>query len=224
MWTCPECKAVNHDGTSTCVACSATRSSMASDVVVADVVPDTEMQRRWESWAAQHRLEPVPISRLGEGGAGVPRRFSIGRLLLLVTFFAVVFGLLQWLLEITHSRPETSKYIFTAIALLIAGVGVAQPLLFHGRNPRLASILAGMIVAPVVFTATVLVANWSRLNADRVIEFVLRVGTVSLLFGPLLGYLAGCLIAAVFLNVKDDMKDNAKGASESKETTNAGEG
>jgi len=198
MWTCPTCGAVNNDQTSGCVACSATRCDTASDVVVAEVVPDSEQRQRWDAWAAQRRVEPQPISRLGEGGSGVPRRFSIGRMMLLVTFFALVFGIMQWL--------GANKYLFAAFTLLIAGVGAAQPLLFGGRNPRLASVIAGVIVSPVVFAGTMAVAvlaEGGRL-ANELGPMVAGAVIVGLIFGPFLGYFAGCLIASVFLNSEEE--------------------
>ena len=71
----------------------------------------------------------------------MPRRFGIFIMMLMVTFYAVLFSVLKVL--------HASDSIFVFIALLFTGIGVGQAVLFDGRYPRAASIWTGMVVVPL---------------------------------------------------------------------------
>ncbi len=132
-------------------------------------------------------LDAVPAT-------GVPRRFSMAALFVVMTFFAVLFALMDSLGTI----PE----VFAVIAVLVAGVGVGQTLLFGGKNPRAASICAGACLLPLEVLAWISyyfvsspAATFSYENA--VGTFMGMVFCVPL--GGFLGYLAGGLVGGLFL-------------------------
>ena len=58
---------------------------------------------------------------------GVPRRFGIGTLMILVTAFAVLFSLLK----VLHAPPT----VFAGISIFVAVVAACQVLLFKGKKP-----------------------------------------------------------------------------------------
>jgi len=138
--------------------------------------------------------------------AGVPRRFSIGRLMLLVTFFALFFGTLRW----CGARWND----FVGFTLLTIGVGLAQPLLFSGKKPRAASVLAGTVLTPLIYVGMALVLAQTGELSSQEIKDAVACAPVVFLFGALYGYVSGCLIAAVFLNAKDDTENDAEDGGE----------
>ena len=80
---------------------------------------------------------------------GLPRRFGIRGLLIVVTWAAVLMGGLKAL----GASPAT----FFLVLTFVAGVLVAQVLLFGGRKPQAASMWAGAILLP----AEVLVVSFA---------------------------------------------------------------
>jgi hypothetical protein len=69
--------------------------------------------------------------------AGVPRRFGISKLLLITALFSVIFAILR--------SFEAEPIVFVGVGIFFAVVGVAQAVLFHGKRPRLASMVAGFV-------------------------------------------------------------------------------
>ena len=124
--------------------------------------------------------------------AGVPRRFGVGTLLLITTLYALLFALLRAL----NAEPLA----FFLIALFFTLVGLGQMLLFHGQRPRRASILVGAcfpaaVFIPVWLARIALGATYARFPMSRLLEGLFW----ETLGGAVCGYLAGMLIAAVFL-------------------------
>ncbi len=74
--------------------------------------------------------------------ACVPRRFSIGTLLVFATLYSLLFAVL--------SCFNVWPSVFLAITVFLTGVGVAQVLLFNGKNPRAASTIAGIVLCPLI--------------------------------------------------------------------------
>lgn len=128
--------------------------------------------------------------------ARVPRRFGVGTLLLFTTMYALLFGLMQ--------AAGVPPVVPISLAALFTLVGLGQMLLFRGKRPRLASFLVGGAVSCLLalvnrlgmwlFYGTPLDV-WSAL---RIFFFLLP----AFLWGGLLGYAAGCLLAGVFLLLK----------------------
>jgi len=135
--------------------------------------------------------------RLGPRGArwdtpaaGVPHRFGMGILMLMMTMFAVLFAAMQLL----GARPE----VFIVVAVLFAGVGLGQMLLYGGKYPRAASIWVGAGLFPVEMVG-VLIHMGAR-------EEIICLLVGSPLLGAGFGYLAGGLTAGVFLLLEKHAK------------------
>ena len=127
--------------------------------------------------------------------ASVPRRFGAGVLMILVTAFAVLFAAMQ--------TVRVGQKLFEIIAVLFLGVTLGQILLFQGKRPRAASLLVGSILFPLellvvdyyVALGGIYVWGGRGMFYGRVAGTVL--GYVAA--GAALGYLAGCVMASVFL-------------------------
>jgi hypothetical protein len=122
---------------------------------------------------------------------GVPRQFGVGTGLLITTMFAVLFAVLQML--------HVAAGDFAIIALFFLGVGAGQALLFHGRRPRRASIVMGvaMMLALGVFGMTIGITTGGGVVSVEELFTYFIFGVCC--GGPIFGYLAGLLIASVFL-------------------------
>lgn len=125
--------------------------------------------------------------------AGVPRRFSMAMLLLLMALFSLSFGVLQIL--------KADPVIFVVATVLLAAVGVGQPTLFGGQYPRAASVWSGAVVFPlealVWFLVAQIASHGFHLSANIVVG-VLLLPVVLVPVGAGLGYLAGGLVAGLF--------------------------
>ena len=124
-------------------------------------------------------------------GMGVPQKLPLGELLLLVTLFAVLFRLLTLL-------PNVPGELVLVVGALTIGVSLAQAFLFNGERPRLASLIAGTFLCPML-----LLAIWIG-GMVGVVGYTFGVGPLvsGLVFltlaGPLLGYFAGLFVAGWF--------------------------
>lgn len=129
---------------------------------------------------------------------GVPRRFSVGTLMLVAVICAVFFGILRAL--------GTDPIVFVLVIAFFAIIGLAQAVLFRGKHPRRASVICGMTVAWLV-TACGMVFQGvqGRLGLAEVVGALFCFGIVATSAGALAGYLAGVVIAGVFL-VGDGLK------------------
>jgi hypothetical protein len=150
--------------------------------------PDADIAR-WVAREACAPRQPLP-PRTHE--AGVPRRFGVGTLLLITTLYALLFALLRAF----HASPVT----FFLIALFFTAIGLGQMLLFHGQRPRRASILVGAffpaaLAIPVWLARIALGTPYARFSMSRLLDGLFW----ETLAGAICGYLAGMLIAAVFL-------------------------
>jgi hypothetical protein len=144
---------------------------------------------------APANLEPLesPVSDV----ASVPRRFGVGVLMILMTAFAVLFAGMQTF----GARPE----VFIIVAVLFLAVTLGQILLFQGKKPRRASLLAGGVVFPLEVLGLALYAlGQSREGIDlnglvTILGFTIPGLICTIPAGTLFGYLAGCVMASVFL-------------------------
>jgi len=125
---------------------------------------------------------------------GVPRRFGMAIMLLIMAMYAVLFAAMTLL--------DANPTLFVMIAVLFTGVGLGQMLLFGGRYPRAASVWVGACLLPA--ETLVALIYWAdeltRYGSTGVFLGQLTVLTVfSVPAGALFGYLAGGLTAGVFL-------------------------
>jgi hypothetical protein len=136
-------------------------------------------------------------ARWDKPAAGVPRRFGVGVLMLLITLFAVLFSVMRSI--------GASVGTFAVISTMVAAVAIGQILLFGGRYPRAASVWVGACFFPLQVIALWL---WScfedggRLAFNDLTEQIV-VGTFLLLvwipIGAVFGYLSGAVVGGVFL-------------------------
>ena len=123
----------------------------------------------------------------GDEPFGVPRRFGIGTILVITT----AFGLLLSLLQNAGAPPGVVWFVIVFVSL----IGLGQMLLFGGSHPRKASIVTGEICFPLMIAAAVALFKPSRTLPGEMAWVVFT----SLVFGGGFGYLAGGVVAGVFL-------------------------
>jgi hypothetical protein len=152
---------------------------------------------------------PAASSAGGVQPVGMPKRFSIAIMMAWMTLFAMAFSVLKWI-----SAPPQ---VFGAVMILMLCIGIAQMWLFGGKKPRLASILAGV----VVLTVEVVVLNFatdcfcpprSSILLRCLYSIILIVPCASL--GAFLGYLLGGLTAGIVLTL--NYLENRKAAESTK--------
>jgi hypothetical protein len=140
-------------------------------------------------------LPKSPDSRPTEGvprqpaphEAGVPRRFGVGILLVITSMYTVLFAVLRAL-----GVPPIE---FILVALFFTAVGLGQMLLYQGKRPRRASVMAG------AGCGVGLCVLGAALGHDhlRFAPFDPIGGAIA---GAVYGYPAGVLIAGVFLLIE----------------------
>ncbi len=134
---------------------------------------------------------PYPVAGWWDSpAAGVPRRFGVGGMLVIVTMFAVLYAGLQWL----HAPPV----VFLAAAVFFAGLALGQMLLRGGKSPRAASVKMGAILWPIEMLVLMLFLNRGNTPGPD-ISGLLFATIINVGIGAVLGYLGGCLVAGVVL-------------------------
>jgi hypothetical protein len=130
--------------------------------------------------------EPVAGLPHADEPFGVPRRFGIGTIMIITAAFGVLLSSLQAL----GAPPGVVWFVVIFVSL----IGVGQMLLFGARQPRRASIIRGAVCLPLM-TLTTLSLNGPRgPNREAPCAFCAAV-----IFGGGFGYLAGGVVAGVFL-------------------------
>ena len=112
----------------------------------------------------------------------VPRRFGMGTLLIASTLMGIVAGVGNWL--------QAQPLEIAIWALFFVLVALAQ--MVGERLPRAASALVGMLAA------TLLLINPFQLETLPAIQHPFQAASF-IIFGGLLGYVVGTLLAAVYL-------------------------
>lgn len=122
--------------------------------------------------------------------ARMPTRFGVGLMLLFLTLFSVAFCILK-----ACGTPPTAILFLT---LLFTVVGFAQ-ILWPGQ-PRLVSALSGGMYLPLWSLAFVA----SQVASDGDWQVLVQAAPMAFCIAPmgaLFGYLAGALLAGIFLRV-----------------------
>lgn len=125
--------------------------------------------------------------------AGVPRRFSLGVLFLMMTSFAVLFAVMQMM--------DANPAAFVVVAVLVIGVGLGQTLLFGGQFPRAASIWIGACLFPVEILAVIIESQAASTYgaSPELVAFWVILVLFCIPAGAFVGYLAGGITAGLFL-------------------------
>lgn len=124
-------------------------------------------------------------------GVGVPRRFGVGGMVVIVTMFGLLHGGLQWL--------RAPPLVFLGVAMFFAGMAVAQMVVRGGRNPRVASIVMGAMLWPAEVFLFVLYLSYRDNRFGPHLGFAWVAAVMNIPIGAVLGYLCGCLVAGVVL-------------------------
>lgn len=127
---------------------------------------------------------------------GVPRRFGMAVVMLIMTMYAVLFATMKLL--------NTHPAVFLVVAVLFTGTGLGQMLLFGGRFPRAASIWVGACLLPVEVIALVVYYGFESRNprwGDIIFQAVCSL-VLAAPAGAVAGYVAGVLTAGVFLLIE----------------------
>ncbi len=134
-------------------------------------------------------------ARWDSPAVGVPRRFGMAVLMLLMTMYAVLFA--------TMTLLDANPPIFIVVAILFTGVGLGQMLLFEGKYPRAASVWVGGCLFPLeILGALLIVVFFVPAVRGDVVPWLLILLILSPALGAGFGYLAGGLTAGVFLLIE----------------------
>jgi hypothetical protein len=117
----------------------------------------------------------------------VSRRFDMATILVAMFGYAILFGALGFI-------PEISTYLIGLFGLFFAVVAVAQAVTIDWGNPRGVSIFAGGMFWFLFAVIQVMDDNFPL--SPCTLLAALLTATV---FGPIAGYLAGTLVGGVFL-------------------------
>lgn len=140
--------------------------------------------------------EPVAAVASSRRQIGVPRRFAVGTAMIITAMYSVLFAVMKSL----GAHP----LVMVIVAVFFTVVGAAQMLLFGGRRPREASIIAGAVFCGAMSAVGHLIAWFPEggslgFHPFAIIGWLLCSTLGLALVGVLLGYVAGCLTAGVFL-------------------------
>jgi hypothetical protein len=119
-------------------------------------------------------------------------------MLAMVTLFALVFSTLAY--------KEAGREWYVVSSLFIVAVILGQMFLFHGREPRLASCVAGACAMPFLAAGVVIAEDGSSFLQNgwpsavlSAIGITIGVAVPAALIGALLGYMTGTVCAGIFL-------------------------
>lgn len=120
---------------------------------------------------------------------GAPRRFGIGTILIVMGAASLLLAfLIAW-----GAHPVVVLHVVGFTTL----IGFAQVFLFEGKDPRKASLVAGLVICPVYWIGLGLYITVIGVQGEE--EIILIFFLASFVFGPLLGYLAGGVVGGIFL-------------------------
>ena len=154
---------------------------------------------------------------LSTQAVGVPRRFSVGTLMIITALFGLLFAVMKML--------GANPIIFGMFAVYFMGIGLAQMLLFKAKQPRKASIVGGFYLGLVIGLITVFVTVYAKnhmllQSMDEYDNSFFCASMIMLLGGPF-GYLAGGLTAGIFLVRERELieeKENTFDAADEEES------
>jgi hypothetical protein len=167
----------------------ASKTSRLLDVAIdAIVVPLSSEERYWPQYAV-----PWGAAWDKKPAVGMPRKFSMAVMMMMVTLFAIMFSILRWF--------DALPVYYGVFGVLVFGVTMGQMVLFGGKYPRAASIWSGAVLLPVEIGAINLFSDFIRVyyNIFARITTTIFYMIFTVPVGALFGYLAGGLTAGVVL-------------------------
>ncbi len=114
----------------------------------------------------------------------VPKRFGMGTILMATTLFAILFAVLKW-----AKASPAELFFFTAF---VGTVSVSQ--MVFDRSPRWASVFCGAIYLPLSVMLSDVVPGRSIVRIFNDYDWWLIA-----IYGLLVGYLGGAIMAGIFL-------------------------
>ncbi len=141
-----------------------------------------------------HRLaDEESLAEMLEAVEGVyaPCQFGISTLLVITAMYAVLFATLRAF----HAPPS----VFVLVALFFTAVGLGRRFLFKGRQPAWASMIVGACFFVGLYLVYWVVGRGYLHHPFLLAPFDPLEGA---LFGAIMGYLVGLLIAAAFLLIR----------------------
>lgn len=186
------------------------RRSLEEEIDALGLRPEDAESLRAMARRARARLGLTPLGGVRVSGArnrqpdrvpmaGVPRSFNAGRMLVIVTMFAVLFSLL--------GATEAPTPVYPLVGSFCAAVVLGQMILFRGRQPRAASCIVGGFMMPLLALITVAVVRGPRLFDDfrgdpfGMLSSSFCTAFACSLVGVVAGYVVGTFCAGVFLIV-----------------------
>ena len=156
------------------------------------------------------RVNATTVKKTGQQARSDSTPFGVGTMMILVTAFAVLFGVLK-----TAGVPPGP---FAVISLFIGGVAACQSLRLQGKMPRTASFFGGLIMSCLIGAVMTVVDDFGYQepynHVMSLISSLFGVIVWAMCCGGPLGYIVGCLVAAIFL-VRKEPEDAAPTAEES---------
>jgi hypothetical protein len=138
-------------------------------------------------WPIVERLLSDCARSSGNQVFAAPRRFDLFTIFVITIAFSILFAGMRLL----PLPPVASAIVGGYFAL----IGLGQAFLFRGNRPRTASVLVGMLYyALVTYILWQLGGPRSYATSDIVVT-----GIFMLIFGAVLGFVAGALVGSVFM-------------------------
>jgi hypothetical protein len=132
-----------------------------------------------------------------EKAFGVPRRFGMATILVLTLAYAVLLAAMNVLVSTSlGGRRELA----VGVVLFVTAIGACQMLMHRGTRPRSASIQAGCLLGLAIGLFGPFIASFfSPIMIGEVVAAAVCAAPFGFVFGGLMGYVAGGLVAGVFL-------------------------
>jgi hypothetical protein len=187
MWICVKCNNYNSDAIESCLRCGILQgyTEAPTSLTDNDILPEPNLFAKL----------PKPV--------GMTRRFSVGTMLILMTFYAVMFSSLEVF--------GANLTIFVGVTVFVTGIILAQMFSPPGATSREASFISGAIMGGISgIVALILEAMTSHKNDNFNVSGAFF--AILFIFGGPFGYLAGGLIAGIFL-----FREREEQAAESEE-------
>lgn len=175
MWICLKCNNYNSDEMETCLRCESLRGDLAAS--------KSHPVRKASPEPGLFDNLPKPV--------GMTRRFSVGTMMIIMTFYAILFSVMKML----GAGPS----IFAGVTVFITGIGAGQMFAPAHISPRKVSFISGIVMGIVSSIVATIVASMLYGDNNSRDDFTGAFCGIFSIFGGPLGYLAGGLIAGIFL-------------------------